>query len=233
MQKNISILVLLTTISFFAGAQLPLASQTRETMDLYNINKFVSGEWETMLTENNMKGSPFLNDDFVVGTIYTTEKKQYDNVEMRLNIYNEQLEFKKTTGEILALATPEIIDIVVLGKDQIIYSAYSDGNKTKNGFFLIVEPGNAKLLAKPGIQFIPPTEPGAYKDAEPAQLKRKNDEYYIKVENSQAMPADNKKNLILAFPDDQDKIEAFISKNKTKINKPNSLAELVKYYNSL
>jgi len=39
--------------------------------------------------------------------------------------------------------------------------------------------------------------------------------------------------LIAAFPDNLDKIESFISKNKTKTNKADGLKEVVKYYNSL
>jgi len=58
-------------------------------------------------------------------------------------------------------------------------------------------------------------------------------EYYMKVKNNEAIPFNTKKDLIGLFPDNQDKVENFMSKNNIKLNKPESLSELVKYYNSL
>jgi len=233
MQKYISIVVFLMMVSFFASAQLPIGYELRQTMDLFNTTKFVSGDWKKQLSANDIQGSPFLNDDFINGTIFTTQKQQYNDIPLRYNIYNDELEFKNPSGEILAMNTPEVVEIAVFGDNKLTYSGYLEGNKTKTGFFVIIEPGKAALLAKKSIFFIEATLPAAYKDAEPAKLKARNDVYYIKVGDFQALPADNKKNLVAAFPDNQDKIEAFISKNKVKLNKPESIAEVVKYYNSL
>jgi hypothetical protein len=106
-------------------------------------------------------------------------------------------------------------------------------NKTKNGFFLVLEQGKASLYAKPGITFKEQTEPAAYKDAEPPTFVKKADEYYIRIGNEQAVLINNKKDLIAAFSDNKDKIESFVNKNKTKTNKPESLKEVVRYYNSI
>jgi hypothetical protein len=42
----------------------------------------------------------------------------------------------------------------------------------------------------------------------------------LRIGAEQAVLINNKKDLIEAFPDKQDKIESFISKNKIKTNKP-------------
>jgi hypothetical protein len=55
----------------------------------------------------------------------------------------------------------------------------------------------------------------------------------LKFEDKEAVQIKTKKELINLFPENRDKVEDFISKNKVKLNNPESLAGLVKYYNSL
>jgi hypothetical protein len=43
----------------------------------------------------------------------------------------------------------------------------------------------------------------------------------------------NKKNLVELFAGEKEKVNAFIRKNKVKTNNPESLKDLVSYYNSL
>jgi len=158
---------------------------------------------------------------------------QYNGIPLRYNIYNDNIEFKTPTDEIQALATPEIVEKAVFGSTQLVYSSYLLANKTRKGFFVVLEEGKASLYSKPGIAFKEPTEPAAYKEAEPAKFVKKADEYYIRIGTEQAVLINSKKDLIAAFPENKDKIESFINKNKIKTNKPESLIELVKYYNSL
>jgi len=229
------ILTLLFILGFacISSAQYQLNYEIRETMDFYRSNKFITGDGKSKLTEKDIKGSPYLNDEFVNGSIFTIQKLMYSDVPLRFNIYNDDIEFKTPTGEVMALSAPEILEKAEFGSFQMVYSPYLQTNKIKKGFFVVLEQGKASLYAKPGIVFQEPTEPAAYKEAEPAKFVRKADEYYIRIGAEQAILIGNKKDIIAAFPDNQDKIESFINKNKTKTNKPESLKEVVKFYNSL
>lgn len=216
-----------------AQAQIPLEYYLREAIDFYNTNQFAEGKWKTDYTENNIQGSPYLNNEFVSGTIYTTQKQQYNNIPLRYNIYNDDLEFKKPSEEVLALAAPEIVEYAVFGDNIISFADYYQGSKVKKGFLLVLEPGKASLMAKASVAFQKATEPAPFKEAEPAKFIRKTDTFYIRIANTTAVEISNKKSLIEAFPDNRDKVEAFIDKNKIKPNKPDGLKEVVKYYNSL
>jgi hypothetical protein len=202
-------------------------------MDFYQANKFIDGEWKNELTEDQISGSPYLNKEFENGSIYTVQRQQFNEIPLRYNIYNDNLEFKTPDDEIMALSAPEIVEKAVVGSAVLTWSPYLLANKTKKGFFLILEEGKASLYAKPAIAFQAATEPAAYKDAEPAKFVKKADEYYIRIGDGQAVIISNKKDLIAAFPDNRDKIESFISKNKIKTNKPEGLKEVVKHYNSI
>jgi len=233
MKNYIIILFFVFALVNSSFAQYQLNYEIRETVDFYKTNKFVTGEENSMLTEKDIKGSPYLNDDFIKGTIYSIQRMQYKDIPLRYNIYNDDLEFKTPSDEVQALATPEIVEKAVFGEYQLVFSPYSLASKIKKGFFICLEEGKASLFEKPGVTFKESTEPAAYKDAEPPKFVRKADEYYIRIGTSPAQSVNNKKELIAAFPDNQDKIESFIDKNKIKTNKSESLKEVVKYYNSL
>lgn len=233
MKKYYLTVFLLLSLAGVLFAQLPLSYDIRQQMDFYKANKFIGGEWKNVISEEQIAGSPYLNKEFENGSVYTVQRQQYNEIPLRYNIYNDNLEFKTPDNEIMALAAPEIVEKAVVGSTILTYSPYLLANKTKKGFFLILEEGKASLYAKSAVVFQNATEPAAYKDAEPAKFIKKPDEYYIRIGSEQAVPINSKKDLIAAFPDNRDKIESFINKNKTKTNKPESLKEVVKYYNSL
>ncbi len=216
----------------YSKSQVTFPYEMQQAIDFYRTNKFIA-ESKNSSANSGIEGSPYLEDEFVKGSIFTIQRQQYVDIPLRYNIYNDDLEFKTPTDEIQALATPGILEKAVFGNTQIVYSSFELVNKIKKGFFIVLEEGKVSLYAKPGIMFREATLPGAYKEAEPAKFVRKPDEYYLRIGQEPAKLIGSKKELETAFPDNQDKIKSYISKNKTKVNKPENLIELVKYYNSL
>jgi len=233
MKSFFIILFIIFSLANISFGQITLPYETQQTIDFYQTNKFITGSGKRTLDESNIKGSPYLNDEFNYGSIYTVDKKHFADVPLRYNIYNDDLEFKTPAGEIQALVTPEIVEKAIFGSTQLVYASYVQLNKEKKGFFVVLKEGKASLYSKPGIIFREGTAPGAYKDPEPPKFVKKSDDYYIRFGSGKAQLIGNKKDLIATFPDNQDKIESFISKNKIKTNKPESLEELIQYYNSL
>lgn len=233
MKSIFLILIFVLGLVNYSFGQITLDYSVQQTIDFYKTNKYISDAGNRTLTENNISGSPYLNDEFVNGSIYTVQKLQYNDIPLRYNIYNDDLEFKTPEDVVQALSTPEIVERAVFGNTQMVYSPYLLAGKNRNGFFVVLEEGKLSLYAKPGIIYREATAAAAYKEAEPPKFVKKSDEYYLRFGTKQAEIIGNKKELIAAFPDNQDKIKSFISKNKIKTNKPESLKELVKYYNSL
>jgi len=228
----LSVLFMLSLVSLSFG-QLQIDYEIKQAIEFYRTNKFIDGSGKNQLSEKDIKGSPYLNDEFETGTIFTIQRLKYEDIPLRYNIYNDELEFKTPDGEVQAMAAPDIVEKAVFGATQLVYITYPVSNKIKKGFFIVILEGKASLYAKPGVTFKEPTEPAAYKEAEPAIFLKKTDEYFIRIGNEQAVLINNKKDLIAVFPDNQDKIESFINKNKIKTNKPESLKEVVRFYNSL
>lgn len=226
---------LFTLMLFLFGINFSFSQdyQIREAVDLFKTQQIRSGEWKNTLSETDIKGSPYLNNEFVNGTIFTTTKLKYVDVPLRYNIFNDELEFKNDNNQIRALATPEIVETVEFGDYKMVYIPYSNVKKIRNGFFLIEEKGNASLYSRLEVIFKKAEDPGAYVDARPPEFIKKPDSYYIRVGTAEAKKVGKKNDLPEIFPDHQNEISAFIKKNKIKTNRPEKLKELVRFYNSL
>jgi len=231
MKKFLIIIILISGIVNFSTAQVNY--ETRQAMDLFRTNKHLSGDWQSTLSAGDIQGSPYSNDEFITGAVFTTQKLQFVDVQLRYNIYNDQIEFKSTDDEVQAIATPEIIEKVVIGDLNMVYLPYSVSKKIRNGFFTVIDEGKASLFLRQEVVFVKATEPGAYKDAQPAKFEKRPDVYFIKVGTSEAKEVDSKKELLEAFPDKTAQLEKFIKQNKIKTNKQEDLIQLVHFYNSL
>lgn len=233
--KRLLIILGFTVFGFTnAWAQMTFQSayEIKKAVELLDFNRRHSGDISKFLTEATINGSPFLNDEFIEGSIFTTSKTQYVDVPLRYNIYNDQIEFQLGEAPVQALAAPETIELIQYGDFIFEYVPFTNVKKIRRGFFIVEEKGNATLYSKPQVNFQDAKKPAAYQDAVPAQFIKRPDTYYIRVGKEPAMLIAKKKDLEAVFPDHKDEISGFIKKNKVKPNDPESLKELVQFYNS-
>lgn len=207
--------------------------ELRNAIDFYKTQKFFKDDWKDILSENDIKGSPYLNDEFINGSLFTTSKLHFVDLPLRFNIFNDQMEFKTESNQIQAIANPDIVFQIELDSNKIVYLSFSTEKKIKKGFFIVLESGNVSLYAKPEVEFVKPTLPVPFKDAEPAKFIRKQDKYFIKIANEHAKLVVKAKDFIDIMPDKKAYIEEYIKTNKVKINNPEKLNALVKYMNTL
>jgi hypothetical protein len=202
-------------------------------MDLFRMEQMTEESVNVTLTEKNIGGSPYLEDEFKKGTIYTTTKMKFENVLLRYNIYNDHLEFETPDKKVLALDKPETVELADFGEYKMTYLTYEKGNKQNQAFFKIIEQGKASLYAKPDVQFQKEVESDGIKPAKPAEFISKPDVYFIKIGSNAAKKIGNKKDVLAAMEDHSKEILAYIKQNKVKFNKSEQLQKLVQYYNSL
>lgn len=206
--------------------------QISSALDFYRANKMATEDFYQTLTEDNIDGSPYLNNEFINGTVFTTSKYQFVDIPLRYNIFNDDLEFRTADNKVMAMATPEIIERVTLGEYEMVYIPFSSLKKLKRGYFKVIVIGEVSLLARPQILYQKPEEPRPYKEAKPPKFVKKPDNYYLRNGKNEAIKVDKKSEVIDFFPAHNDEVAAFIKKNKIKTNKENGLKELVEYYNS-
>lgn len=209
------------------------AQNLQSLQDFYKKFKTTQFQQGIINTQDEVEGSPHEKNDFETGTVFTRSDIVYENVPLRFNIYSNEVEFKTEDGSIFFLASPEIIDYVLIGKDKFIYSPYAIGSKLLRGYFKVLTEGKASLLLKLNINLKQAEPPQPYKEAQPARFIRTPDEFFVRIAPSEAHKVTNKKEITSVLNDKISEIEDYIKKNKTRFNKPDDLTGLINFYNSL
>nr|WP_321356007.1 hypothetical protein [uncultured Draconibacterium sp.] len=227
--------IFLFTILLFSSAGLFAQSiyDMRNAIDFFELNKMSKGEYKNTLTESDIEGSPYLNDEFTKGTIFTNQKIQYNDIPLRYNIFNDEMEFQTPDNQILAIAEPEIVEKAVVGEDTFSYIPYKLGSKIKHGYFILLTEGDVSLYARPEVLYQKPKPAAALKDPEPAKFVKRPDSYYLRLNQQAAVEIESRKDLQNFFTDHQRQIEDFIKENKIKPGKEDKMIEVIEYYNSL
>lgn len=162
--------------------------------------------------DNTYKGSPYLNDNFLPGSI-TLEGKEPVEVLLRYNVLNEEMEIK---------VDPAKPDIFRLNRNQSIlydippfqYSLQSiryNGKEVKGYFGKGFQGKKVSLLVKPTVEYTEAEKAKGYGSDVPASIKIKQ-EYYIvsadgRVENVRLKEKDIKKLF------DSDQVKDYFKKN--------------------
>lgn len=232
MQKSFIILTFLLSTSFLSRAQY-LNYDIIEAMEYFRTNQMTTEQPPSVLTEEHIEGSPYLNDEFVSGTIYTASKQKVIDIPLRYNIFNDDLEFKTPDNKVLAIARPETVERAEFGETTLVFQACKYGNVSKSGFFRVVTEGKVTLLAKANVIFQKATQEAAYKEARPPRFTREPDTFYLKTDNDAAVRIKNKKDLANYFTDHKKEMETFIKRNRVKVSKQTDLLKVIEYYHSL
>ncbi len=196
--------------------------------ELAGLNYFAKVEVEDELNEEGIKGSPYENEEFTNGFLVTINNTKYENIPLRLNIYNDDIEYQTKDGEILALYNRGIINHLMIGSSKYKYLPYSKGDRTYKTFFKVIEEGKASLLVRHKVIFSEARPAADYKKSAPPTFKRQPDEYYIKLDDGLAQKVSGKKDLETIL---SPSVKAFIKKNKIKTTRLDDLQKLVHYYN--
>jgi len=175
-------------------------------------------------------GTPYLAETFDSADVYT-RKGVFVAVPMRLNIYEDYLEFKNKEG--VYILDPALnIDRVDFRDYRLVVEKTDVGGKMKLGFFELLDSGKVTLLAKKVVSYRQPQPVKAMEDAKPGRFTKKDDEYFFKIQKGQLMEVGSIKKFIEQFPDKQNELKEFANKEKID-RKREDLVMLVQYYNSL
>lgn len=226
--------MLLKVVHLIAFAILVSAStfcQTMTGMDLKDHMLIkLSKETDRGITE--FEGSPFMNEQFVTGQVFTTGKK-FTAVPLRYNIFNDQMEFKQNDLT-YALYPGDRILKVILGDETYSVEKYEIRGKTDYGYMTRLDSGKLTVLAKKVVRFTDKQEAKALESSNtPAKFTRAADIYYYKIGTGEIMKAGTLKNLIESLPDHQEEVTSYAKKEKLSTKNAEDLKKLAVYYNGL
>lgn len=221
-------IILLFALSLFQI--VPAIAQTkfyiRDMFDLYNDIGAPDASKSNIRTYNQIKGSPYINEEFVSGTIIS-DSVSYQKILLRYNAYEDRMEFKPKSGVELYFDTPEKYKQFIIANKRYIYC-----NKLHE-YFELLEEGKISLLKKESI-ILNESEPAqAFKDPKPAEFRTKPPVYYISINNGDYVKIKKDKDLLDAISSNKNEVQTYISKNKLKFKHEEDLQKIISYYNKL
>ncbi|MBN2236061.1 MAG: hypothetical protein JW729_00790 [Bacteroidales bacterium] len=201
--------------------------------DFYKLNAQNIKDTKAFLQDNEIEGSPYLRNEFQNGYVLTSTNIKYQDVPLRYNIYNDEIEFQMDDN-VLALDNPDNYQEVAIGGDIFINCPIKGGSNNASSYFIRLN--NQKklvLLKRFGIEFLPAKSPQGYVDAKPATFKKMPVSYYVKFEGKPAEEIGNLKSLLSLFGDKSTEMETYIKKEKLKLRNEEDLLKIISKYNLL
>ena len=126
-------LALLVANAISSSAQIFLTAPNGAT--IRQVRYVPSGRFNTLNapTEVEIQGSPDLDDSYFKGSMFLT-LGIFTDLEMRYNIYFDQIEFKNQDS-VLALGPDEIVNKIVIGKQTFVVDNFEHKGKIFPTYF--------------------------------------------------------------------------------------------------
>lgn len=168
----------------------------------------------------------YLSQDYKPAFVDNFEQQAF----LRYNIFEDEMEFVKDENiyYIQKEAGRKVRFI-----DNTLYQVYTLHGKPQ--FFLVHKDGKNLLLAKQEIKFVEPKKASSsYGSDKLADFKRKKDELYLAINNTNLVKlSKSKKTFYQAFGDKAGLIKSYVKKNKLKYKSMEDLKVIVAHYNTL
>ena len=168
----------------------------------------------------------YLSDTFLSSEIDNFQDKVY----LKYNIFKDEMEFindnkvyylKKNLGRKIHFFDLNIDFEIFNYKEQLTY-------------FQILNKNKVLLLKKYNVDFQEEKKAvSSYQQDRPANFTRKDDVFFIKLNNEIIELTSNNKKFLNLLDSPDNKIKKFITENKLTIKKERDLLKIINYYNSL
>jgi hypothetical protein len=127
-----------------------------------------------------VEGSPFLNESFVNGVVYSNDLK-FPAVPMRYNMYDDQIEYKQNNQFYILDPQPRVRRVELDGHVFVV-DGYEFKGKIKQGYFLLLDSGKVTLLSKKVVTYREQQPPKALESGPtPAKYSSAPDVFYLKM----------------------------------------------------
>ena len=187
------------------------------------------GEFLTWPDNNNyFDGSPYLFDDFIAGNLYAEERLLYSQVPIRINLYNEVIEFLRNDSVFVLGPTSPVDQIVLNG--QIFLILDGKYNHVVEGIVKTWSRKFPTVLTKMSINCLAASYI-AYAEAKPQRFEQV-DTHFVWISEDRLIEVNTTKQLIKALGN-RTQLTAFAKKHKISAKNPAQLTELLDHYRLL
>lgn len=231
MKKSlISILIILITNNLFSQAH---RNEFNIGLRQINIEQHKSAYREY----KNLKGSPYVNEEFLLGKIYNEKEMIFDNLHLRYNAFSDEIEIRNSEKneklEYGALKRNSDEFIKIFNKIYV-FAPFENSNTLGHYFEILSTEKLFDLYKKTMVKFNQPVDAvTSYDKDRPAEFKQAHTYYLVdKKGNFNELPS-NKNKLLKVLSKENKEVKDYAKKNKLNLANEKDLIQLVSYYNSL
>lgn len=190
-------------------------------------------EWSraNVSSKSEIEGSPYLADDFTNGDVFYNGKFQIPNVALRLNLFNDEFEYKNKNS-VLVFAEPDHIDKIVMDNEVFIYLKRTPQQEVY-GFVKKWNTGFPAVLTKMKIEFKKKEEVQAFAESKPDRFERAADRHFIMKSEEEIARITSIKRLIKYLGAHASELSSFAKREKISSGDAEELAKLLDYFHSL
>lgn len=178
-------------------------------------------------------GSPYLSDDWSNGSVKTYNGKVIDNLSLRYNVYEKQIQFQ-ADNNIYFLGSPDSLLLVTLDDKHFLYLSFEDKNGLQKDYFEDLSgDGEAQLLLRHTVIIIKSNYNVALNAGEKNDRLEHKSFYYIRKGSSVVLIDKKGDNLYNLLSEKSKELHDFVSLYHLSFTNKYHLKRMVEYYNSL
>ena len=172
----------------------------------------------------------YLDESWQPGYAILQDHSRMDNLMLRYDIYNQQMQFIK--GEdTLAFSRPEELDFININGRCFVYEEYVDNGVIGKGYFELLKDGDCKLLLRRTVLYHVKAEELS---GNVNEEYLRDVSYFVKKKDQQAKEIRvNKKSVLCLFKDEEENIRQYMKANDLKMKSRDDLVQVVAFYNTL
>lgn len=181
-----------------------------------------------------VSGSPFLSDDWSMGSITLNNGKVIDSILLKYNVYNSEMQFQ-AGKEIFVLGSPDSVLFVTLNDKRFMYLPFLDKKKKplKEYFEVYSGDGMLLILIRHTVEVIKSNYNVALNTGEKNDRLQHKKSFYLKKDNEIVLIDKKGENLFSLLKDKSKELRDFTSQNHLSFTKGDDLERIIKYYNSI
>ncbi|GGD33567.1 hypothetical protein [Flavobacterium orientale] len=177
-------------------------------------------------------GSPYVLENYISGKVSNAT----ENILFKYNAHDDEIEIIE--GNKVSILVPEKnLLITSVANFNYIYTDYFDKKgEFQSGYLnFISDYDKVKFFKKEKIVVDPAVEPkNSYEVASPAKYRKVDPDYYVKINDAEAVYfSRKKKDLDKLFPAKEKEISKFIKDNNISLTKEENLDRLFSYINGI
>lgn len=182
-------------------------------------------------TDQNVIGSPYLDDNWARGSVKFVNAKPAENVELKLDLLENILVLKGADGsENVFSEKISEFTLNILGKERLFKSGFLDSkNNPIPSFFEVLYHGKTKFLSKEGKAVI---ESKAYNTNIITKKIEETTEYYISKANNGVVLIRLNEKFILTYLANPSLVK-YVKDNQLNLKSKEDVIKLLQYYDSL